>query len=62
MVVALSHCGDADLFGEIELMLVHCNSAVYFVVQIYQSVRLVDLGVHCLVEHRGKEYVCIKAE
>ena len=63
MVVALSQSSDGDvLFGRIELMLVHCNSAVYFIVQRCQSVRLVDLGVHCLVEQSDTYYVCINAE
>ena len=49
------------IFGQIQLILIHRASAVYFITKKCQSVYLADQGVHC-VESVKKAYCCVDQE
>lgn len=46
------------MFGKIVLILIN-QSCVHFVVEQYQSVPVVDMGVHCLQNSNDACYVCL---
>lgn len=49
------------VFGKIKLILIHNSDLVYFVTEKYQSVCLVDQGVHYMnTEHSMSQYCCIE--
>ena len=49
------------LFGKILLILIN-ESNVHFVVQQYQSVPVVDLGVYCLQSNSEAQYQCLTVD
>lgn len=49
------------MFGNIQLIIVHDNSNVYFVTKKSQSFCLVDQGVHCL-KAQDQGYLCINQD
>ncbi len=49
------------VFGKISVILISHSSEVYFVVNILQSVLLIDLGLHCL-QNSEKRFICIHAQ
>ena len=56
MCVILERNDEGLVFGRIKLILIHNATAVYFVTEKCQSIRLVDQGVYCLTESTC--YVC----
>lgn len=60
MIVVMEDSDMGYTFGKIALIL-NNSSDVYFGIEKYQSVPLVDLGVHCLVDS-GISYVCVSVE
>ena len=57
MVVDMEDSDMGYTFGKIALMLTN-SSNVYFVIEMYQSLPLVDLGVHCLLDSFSISCVC----
>lgn len=63
MYVVLNQDEKGLHIGEIQLILIHCNESVFFVVRRQQAVKLVDMGVHCIVEKvEDSNYLCVKQE
>lgn len=50
MYVVLKQDEEGLHMGEIKLILIHFNDSVYFVVRKQQTVELVDMGIHCLID------------
>lgn len=50
------------VFGKIKLIIIYNSALVYFVTEKYQSVYLIDQGVHCLCnpEISTAQYFCIE--
>lgn len=63
MYVVMGNDEDGLQMGEMKLILVHCYSSVYFVLERQQAVQLVDLGIHCLTGvAKDSKLICIKHE
>jgi len=58
MTVVVDQNDTGYLFGKILLILIN-ESNVHFVVQQYQSVPVVDLGVYCLQSNSEAQYTCL---
>lgn len=59
LIVDQNVCG--FVFGRIVLMLIH-QSKLHFIVELCQSIPLMDLGVHCLQFNADSQYTSISAE
>lgn len=62
MYVVLGRDDDGLHMGGIQLILIHHNDSVYFVVERQQAVELVHLGIHCLEVVEDPNYMCVKQE
>jgi hypothetical protein len=61
MTVVLNLNDSGYVLGKIALIIVK-QEKVYFVSEKYQSVPVLDLGVHCLQHSCETQYVCVGAD
>lgn len=61
MAVVVNQNDTGYKFGKIVLILTNL-SCVHFVVELYQSVHILDLGVHCLQNGHNAHYECVSVD
>lgn len=60
LVVAMGHDECGHIFGKISVILIS-HKQVHFVLDILQSVILINLGLHCL-HNSEKRFICVQAD
>uniref|UniRef100_A0A3P8S3X7 Uncharacterized protein n=1 Tax=Amphiprion percula TaxID=161767 RepID=A0A3P8S3X7_AMPPE len=61
MFIMIDNGEEGLTLGKIKVILIHRDSAVYFITEKHLAVRLLDIGVHCLTLSQ-KRYCCVNQE
>lgn len=61
MFIVIDNGEEGLVMGKIKVILIHRDSAVYFIIEKYLAVRLPHIGVHCLTQSQ-KRYCCVNQE